>query len=377
MALEFMDSCSHMGSGEISSVPPCPLDRKWTFASGYYCNASSSPSGPVRRSAPSYAATVCAMYCGSGSVFGASAYKTLPYVDARFIGLAFYLPEGSLAGTICQFLSGGAVLASLGTETDGTVSIRNNQNTLIWNSAPYVFAYDAYHYVEFFTSITGTTPVTLSCSLVIDGNTLVTNVTGSAGINASQLLVDAALMNQISIGGTSPCYAMDIIVFNTSTTDVNGNATLIYTFQGDVDIDAVIPDADVTTAWSKFPSGAANQYGLVNEIPPDDDTTYIYSDTVSQVSSFNMTPITGFSGTLVAAQLLIYSKKDAEGSRAIVGQLNSATLANWTGVGLTPVNNQYLFDYYQYFIFPLDSDGGTPWTPTNFNAATFGVEVSV
>jgi hypothetical protein len=90
-----------------------------------------------------------------------------------------------------------------------------------------------------------------------------------------------------------------------------------------------------------------------------------------------MTPISGITGTLLCAQLVIYCKKNAEGSRAIRGQLNGVDLANWTGIGLTPVYDQYLYDYYDCFLFPLDSLLGTPWTEANFNAAAFGVKLSI
>ena len=90
-----------------------------------------------------------------------------------------------------------------------------------------------------------------------------------------------------------------------------------------------------------------------------------------------MTPITGLTGSLLGAQLCIRVKKDAEGTRAIRAQLNGTDLSNWTGVGLTPIEDQSLYDYYDYFLFPLDSMAGTPWTESNFNSSSFGVKVSV
>lgn len=369
MALEFLDSCSHLGSG--SSFPPAiNLDRKWTQASG--CDYVTSP---IRRSNPAFAAPACAL-----NLSAATAYKTLTYQGSRYIGFAYYLSSGSPAGAslFCQMLSGGQLLAGLTVDSDNTVSILAN-NTVIWNSAPYTFTFDAYHYVEFYVELTGSTPIGIVATLKIDGVTLATSETGSTGVNASSLICNATLMNQVALaGGRSGNFegvAMDIIVMNASGTDANGNTTTLNGFQGDVAIMTLVPDANVTTGWSLV--GGSTQYGVLANIPPEDDVEYIKSDTVGQVSSVNMTPITGLTGTLLGAQLCIYAKKDAEGSRAIRGQLNGTDLQNYFAPGGSPTYDQYLYDYYGYSLFELDSLLGTAWTEANFNSAAFGVKVSV
>jgi hypothetical protein len=363
-ALEFMDGCSHLGTG----TTPFNTDRKWTSASplgSYYLTT------PVRRSNPSFAAPACCLYLNSSFPT-----KTLTYQASRYMGGAYFLSASNpQVDQFLRMLSGGTTIAFLTVEADQTVSIYAAGNsTPIFNSAPYAFSLNAYHYVEFYVSLGGGTPITVTASLKIDGNALATNVTGNSGINASSLLCGTAEMNQIGFNGDI-AYVMDVIVMNSLATDVNGNATTLNGFQGDVAIMDLVPDANVTTGWTLV--GGSTQYGVLANIPPQDDVEYISSDTVSQVSSVNMTPISGITGTLLCAQLCVYCKKDAEGSRAIRALLNSTVVKNWTGPTSTPISDQYLYDYYDYFLFPLDSDLGTPWTETNFNAAAFGVEVSV
>lgn len=373
MALEFMDGCSHLGKG--SSFPPAiSPDRKWTSTSPLgviYVNPSSSPTGPVRRTNPAFAAPACAMLLNSSFPT-----KTLTYRSSRYMGAAYYLSSGN--PQIAQFfrmLSGGVPLAWLTVEADQTVSIYAAGNAVpIFNSAPFTFTLDAYHYVEFFVSLAGGTPITITASLTIDGNVLASGVTGSSTQNASGLLIGSAEMNQAGFSG-GVAYIMDVIVMNAATTDVNGNSTPLHAFQGDVAIMDLVPDADVDANWTLV--GGPTQFQTLANIPPQDDVEYIKSNTVAQVSSVNMTPISGLTGTIVGAQLCVYCKKDGEGSRAIRAQLNNTDLANWTGVGTTPVHDQYLYDYYDDFLFPLDTDLGTAWTPTNFNAAVFGVEVNI
>ncbi len=367
MALEFMDGCSHLGTGSS----PFNTDRKWTSAGPLGAYYVSSPTGPVRRTNPAFAATACTLLLNSSFPT-----KTLTYRTERFMAGAYYLAASN--PQIQQFFfmgSGGVKLAWLTVEADQTVSIYANGNaTPVFNSAPYTFTLNAYHYVEFHVTLSGGSPITVTADLSIDGVRLATGATGSTTTNASSLICGAAQMNQIGFaGGTA--YVMDIIVMNASATDVNGNATTLNAFQGDVAIMDLIPDANVTANWTLF--AGSSQWAVLGNIPPQDDVQYIYSDTVGQVSSVNMQAISGISGTLLGVQFCIYAKKDAEGSRAIRGQLNGTDLQSWTGIGSSPITDQSLYDYYDDFLFPLDTNGGTAWTESNFNSATWGVKVSV
>ena len=49
---------------------------------------------------------------------------------------------------------------------------------------------------------------------------------------------------------------------------------------------------------------------------------------------------------------------------------NTVTSANFLGV------NNYLSDYYVYYICPLDSLNGTAWTVSNYDSTKFGVTLS-
>lgn len=351
MAMDFIDSCAHSGSGGSQ----IPLSRKWTsYASANYSTTHVRTSG-----------TSIALQGGIG--------KTLAYKNERWFGLACYISNGQSIPFFMQFGSGGAVLVYITIELDSTISIKVGPgNTSIWNSAPLVVTTDVFHYFEFHVLLGGGTPITVSCDLHVDGQTWASTITGNTGYNSSNLIIDGAYMNQITVGGASgsgqTIYLCDIYCLNSDTTDINGHTTSLDTFLGDVDIDTILPVADNTTNWT--PSSGSVHYVLVDEVPPDDDTTYISSDTPTNLDDFEFEQIVGFSGTILGAQLLVYAKKDAEGTRTIEGTVGGTAQVNNNGT------EQYLYDYYDYFIFPLDSDNGTPWTVTNFNAERFGVFLS-
>ena len=355
MALDFIDSCAHSANSG-SQIPP---SRKWTS----YGNVSYSQAQ--------------ARKAGWSLAVNGSVSKTLAYKNERWFGCAYYFPvSSSYASNFMGFSSGGQLVAYITIESDLSLSIYSGgNNTRIWNSGAahlYTTA-DRMHYYEFHCLIGGGTPITVTCGLSVDGQLWTSGQAGSCNFNASNLLINSAYMNQISIGaptgGSYTGYACDIYCVNSDTTDINGHATTLNAFLGDVSIEVTLPITDQTVNWT--PSSGSSHFTLVDEIPPDDDTTYVYSDTTSQNETFTFTQLIGFTGTLLGAQLLIYAKKDAEGSRAFVGEIGGTILTNLMGT------TNYLYDYYDYFLFPLDTNNGTAWTPANFNSQTFGAELTV
>jgi hypothetical protein len=357
MAMDFIDSMSHSGFGGSQ----IPVSRKWTgFTNASYVNT------PVRRSGQVVIAV-------TGSIS-----KTLSYKANRYLGFAYQVPNGSSTANLCNFGSGGVNLCSLNMQADNTLSIDlNGGSGQIYNSGAQglIFTFDMYHYVELQCVLSGGSPISCTCTLYVDGQLWASAVSGATGVNASSLLANSTFMNQITIGaangGINTAWVCDLYCLNSDTTDVNSHATTLHTFLGDVAVDALVPVADVSVAWSPFPSGTSPTFPLIAEIPPDDDTTYIFSDTIGQVATYNFQPLSGFIGTIFGAQLLLYAKKDAEGTRSIAGLVGGTVVKDT--YGNTP---SYLDDYYDYYIYPLDSDNGTAWTPAIYNAENFGVDLS-
>ena len=368
MALEFIDSCGMMGAYSSDSAQAPTTYRKYTL--GQNCYGGAAQSFQIRRS-------------GSFSLRleGGSAYKTLQYKDTRIVGCACYIPNHGSTGSrggIIGFSSGGTALATLYLEPDNSLTILSEPNgVVVFNSGsvPYYLTIGQYHYFEISCALSGATPITGTFTLKIDGNTIASAVSNSLGINASSLLSGAATMNEFGLilnSLATPTYYQDIYVLNSDTTDINGHTTTLDTFLGDVEIDAIFPDADASpNDFTQGAGGFTYNYQFVAGNPATDDSSYLYDDTVTDGEDYNMTPITGFTGTLLGAQLCVYARKDAEGSRAFEALLNATPIANLFGT------NQYLYDWYDYFLYPLDSDNGSAWTPALFNAADFGVEITV
>lgn len=351
MALEFIDSFAHSGEG-VSAIP---ITRKWTNISG---SGGFYDLTHVRAS-------------GHAMALIGGINKTLSYVSFRVVGVAYYYVGSSVRGFPVTFLSGGTTLVQLIIEADSTLSVYAG-GTLLHNTGTehFVITTDVYHYYEISVQLGGGSPITVTAIVNVDGFQRI-NATGNSTINAASLLVNSAQMNGIEIagaqGGGDTSWAADLYVLNSSNTDIFGAVTTNTNFLGDVSIFALMPVQDVTIQWQPVPA-AAHSYLNVNEIPPDDDTTYVFTDTVGQKENFLFQPILGFVGTIFGAQLLVYAKKDNEGSRAF-----QPMIANTTFSGV----DSYLCDYYTYYTWPMDTNNGVPWTPTNFNSQDFGAELTI
>jgi hypothetical protein len=347
MALEFIDSFAHSGEG------PAAIDTflKWTNG----LNAGLYTTSPVRSS-------------GHAITLIGEIHKTLKeYKNFRVAGVAYYYPATSTRGTPLMFLSGGLQIITLIIEADNTLSVYSGR--LIINSS-YIVTGDVYHYYEMSISLSGSNPLNVDVIVHVDGHEVI-NTSGASSFTASQLLVQSALMNGVGLGGAlgggNIAYACDFYCLNSDGTDILGFPTTNVNFLGDISVFALVPVQDVTVTWQPFGGSGTDSFSCINEIPPDDDTSYVFTDTVGQKETFLFQPILGFTGTIFGAQLLVYAKKDAEGSRAFQPV-----------IGGNPFDvDTYLGDYYDYYLWPLDTNVGLVWTPTNFNSQNFGAELTV
>lgn len=346
MALRFIDSMAHYNGTGIS--------EKWTVSAFGNWNSSGG-----RRNAPYL----------SGAM---SLSKTLTHQTRYIQGAAIILATAGAGGRHLSFGNNNAVIATIQVENDGTVSIFSNGNRMATSSRA-IADYTSWHYYELDALVGGSTPVTLTATVRVDGLQFVT-YNGTTNFNASQLIDNAATMNNCGVNASTPSFGcMDFYCVDTNTLDQYGNATTNTGFLGDVQIDAIFPVSDVTTAWSTFGGDGTHAFTCVNDNPPDFDTSYVFtSNTATTSEGFKYQPISGFTGTILGAQYLTLARKDNEGIRIIAMTVGSSTASTIEFLG----TGNYLSDYYVYYIAPLDSNFGVAWSTASFGTGgvTFGFD---
>lgn len=347
MALRFIDSAAHLNQADAP--------RKWTNAA-----VAGWASSGGRRNAPFWE-------------FGGTLLKTLTHISRYIQGAAVQMEPGAgvLGGRILSLVNNGTELLSLFMNSDATLSIMV-AGTHTGVSTIAIADPGSWHYYEMdgqLSAVGGN--VAGTAVIMVDGN-LIGTFTGTSNLGTAGLISNAATCNQVGVISASGMNFMDYYCLDTSTTDINGiSGSTNTTFLGDVEIDAIFPSADVTTQWGTIGGDGTHAYTCVNDNPPDDDTSYVYTTASGSTESFNYQPIIGFTGTLLGAQYLCCARKDAEGSR--VFQMQIGTNAGTTIEFLSAHN--FLSDFYVYYIVPLDTDFGTAWTTSVFNAETFGVKL--
>lgn len=350
MAIRFIDSAAHYGTGTDAV-------RKWTIFNG-----SPTASGG-RRGSP---------YINFGG--GQGALKTLTHQTNWIQGAAALMAPGAatLGGRILTIANNQTEIMSLNMNHDATLSLLIG-GTSTGVSTIAVADPLSWHYYEarFDVSASGGL-VAGTATFYVDGR-LFLIASGVSNIGTSGLIDNAATANMVGVSNSAGMHWMDYYCLDTSATDINGGtASTNTTFLGDVEIDALFPNADVTTQWGTVGGDGTHAYTTVNETSPDDDTSYILTTATTSTEAFTYQPISGFTGTILGAQYLLCARKDQEGVRAINLKVGTNVA---TSIEFLAADN-YLSDFYVYYVCPLDTDFGTVWTPTIYNSATFGVIVS-
>ena len=358
MALRFIDSAGQHYVNGTSGGTEYFIARKWTLNQSGVNN-----NGNGRRGMP---------------FLTGAAQKTLTQQTNWITGAAFSLGAGTSA--VLHYLSNNnEQVAELGLNGDATLSISCGGNN-IYTSTLAVSDPSTWHFYEVIWFLNGSTNTgSLNGTLYVDGD--VWGTFAGTGGNGSNYINGSFTANQVGWGVGGGCNMMDYYALDTNGTDINGNTTTNTTTLGDIQVTALLPITDVTTNWSVTGGTTTAANSAVNDFvstsegtfsSPDDDTSYIYSSSTTSAEVFNYQSISTFTGTIFGAQYLLCAKKTAEGSREIILTLNGTPVKTSNFIG----TSNYLSDYYVYYMAPLDSINGTPWTVSGYDSADFGVTLS-
>lgn len=244
----------------------------------------------------------------------------------------------------------------LAVESTGAVSVycRNDPiEVQIAVSAPGLVVPSVYNYLEIYATISNSARVVVRCNgaVVIDVSGVVTIAPGSgAFVDRFKLL---------GLGGAASSRHDD-----TYFDDPNDE---VANFRGAVRIYAEVPFADgAPTQWA--PSTGVTSFNLVDEIPQNDDTDYISSDTIGEATQllFNLAGVPPF-GEIQTVQHVQDLKLSAAGSRS-VSSLCNGSVSN--PAALTT-------NYHMYrTLYDTNPATGQVWDGTADFPAQFGAQVT-
>lgn len=167
-------------------------------------------------------------------------------------------------------------------------------------------------------------------------------------------------------GGTF--YADDLYVL-----DGSGSAPL-NDFLGDTRVEAIFPNNN--GQYSEFMGNDANQvnnYQQVDENPADDDTSYVYAQTIGTRDTYTF-PAIASDGTIRCVQHWLAMKKDDTATKTVKSLCRDHDNADHDSTA-TQNPGQTTYDYYR-FNYTQDPATSATWAKADLTNTQFGVKIT-
>lgn len=276
-------------------------------------------------------------------------------VTAAGMGMGIRLPtlpsDNDRCGPIC-FLDGAATtLVSVVIQTTGAIAIKRgspNGGTVLATSTALITAGSWFH-LEARAVISDTVG---SVEVRLNGETIVT-VSGVDTNPASGL----GEISQIAIGNNTPGLAFrydDVFVWDTTGTDNND-------FFGDRRVFTLMPTANgALDEWAK--SSGTSAFDLLDEVPADGDTSYIYAAAADAQTSITFGDLPADIITVSGVQTVLQAKKTEAGTCNVkLGVISDGDTLEGDDHAIG-VSYGYIHD-----VFELDPATGEAWLPAAVN----------
>jgi hypothetical protein len=288
--------------------------------------------------------------------------KTLTSKATWIVGFAFYSATSVQDAThpMLQFVDTATTHVWCGHDGSGRIQFRlGSSGGTVLGTTTTTMSPATWYYLEIKVTIADAGGV---CACRVNGIQEV-NFSGDTrnGANASANILSFTGQNTSAISRFDDLYACD------------GDAPSPYNdYLGDCRVEALFPNGNGTTSGMTGSDGnSTDNYLLVDETSPDDDTTYVQSNVVATKDTYNYGSLAVSSGTVYAVQLLPWAKKTDAGTRTFVtvARTSGGTEEDSSAVSLTTTYT------YQTQNIRTTKPGGGAWDITEVNGAEFGIKV--
>jgi hypothetical protein len=285
-------------------------------------------------------------------------YKAFPAAQTTTIaGFAIKIPHLPLATTAVFIIGGGGYV---GFNTAGRLVLFNVSGTAVATGTTAVTA-GSWNFVEVKLVCGGSSG---TGTVHLNGAAEIAATTGNFGSSHTDVEL------QYEYGASDPW---------TEATPANGlswddvyvcdaSGSLNNDFLGDSHVETIYPAGDgYHHDWT--PSSGTSHYALVDEEPPDGDTTYNYTQTVGAIDTYTMNDLLVSIGPIYGVQVVADLRKDDAGFRQAATVLRRASTDY---VGATRTLNTTYQPYTD--LYNVDPSTSAAWDIPGVNAAEFGVK---
>ena len=283
--------------------------------------------------------------------------KTIPTTTTGMVGFHIFV-NTLLAQTIFKFLDTGSTQVDIRTDVSGGVFF-TRAGTPIGNTSSIHLTSGQWFWIEAQVTIDGSAGV---ANLYINGNSALAQ-TGLV-TNATSHLT----FNQVGIVGNNNTGTTEADSFHCWDTTAGDVSTYPY---GEHLIDMQLTTgAGGSTSWTN--SGASANYLCVNEANEDGDTTYVATNTASNIDTYAFANLTELSGTIGTVAVNAIARADDGMTHVLQLSVNS-TGTSTTSSNVTP---GAAYSNFQSF-FGTDPHTNASWTIAGRNASYFGEKLIV
>jgi hypothetical protein len=341
MALLFMDSFDHYATADVL--------EKWTAQESTIVGQLIG-TGLGRRGTNAWRAGST----NRGLVRAVPSSATIITGRALNLGGA---PSG--AGAILQLMEAGTPHITVRANIDLSLSVLRGTTggTLLATTAAGVLSGSGYDYIEFKATINDTTG---SYELRVNG----ANVLSGSGLDTRNGLT--GVITSVALIAIRLDELWDDVYICDSSGSTNND------FLGDVRVDCFFPSGNGNSSQLVgSDSNSVDNYLLVDESAPNDDTDYVQSATVGDKDTYSFPNLSHTPSVINGIQVCMNAKKDDSGSRSISSVIRSGgTDTNGT---TRAISTSYS---YHLQISETDPNTSAAWTQAGFNAAEFGHRVA-
>lgn len=284
---------------------------------------------------------------------------------SRASGEAHFGVQGSaLAMGFCQILDAGTAQFTVATNSSGQIQVKRgtSSGTIVATSTSTLAADTWYH-----ARVVWTVGNSGTITIYINGSS-----TGWITFTGDIQNTGNATWNQFRLlAAANTGWHDDFILIDDVTSDATNTLTAL---PGTPIVGCVLAQADATggagTHDDFTPSTGTDHGAMVDETPPDEDTTYNASDTPGELDTYNCAAL-GLNGVIWGVQANVYARKDDAGPRSIE-PVTRVDGADFNGAAQTLDAS---FRFYRH-IWQENPDTGDLWAVADVDGAEFGLGVS-
>jgi len=333
--LRFIDSFDHYATADIT--------KKWNAA----------PTATINSGGGRYGGNAIRV----NDVSTGYLRKTLDAQATWIVGFAIMPTAFPTTNTaIFQLLDQGSTQVELRVYSDGTMALTRNGASLSGGLSTLALRIGAWYFIEVKVTIAAAV-LANEVQVQVNGE-LVIDVT--AGQQTKQTANASA--NSIQLAGLVPNTSFDDVYICDGTGLVNTD------FLGDCRIYTMLPNgAGDQTDFGVV--GSANNWSAVDDETPDDDATYVYSQTAAQRDLYNLQNLSISGATIYGVQTVLDCRKDDAGARTVAATIKTGGTI-YDGSAFSPGTT------YQFYTETREVNPFTAvaWTDTDLTSLQAGVK---